>query len=256
MIHKKTLFLWAFVLLSACATTPGPEDVAMANALCDQAKILLMQGQKDQARDLYTSATTRDANNPRAWNGLGVVDELLGKGDEAAAAFDRAMHLSPDNRAIINNRAHLALDKGDYDQAIVWLEPFRHDGDLPPAIRQNLAAAYGAVGRNDDATQLLSIDLTPAQVRQRLLGYQNRARSHESYADLGSYPTDAMAQAHITEARTMIDNPGDDIKFTVVPDVKISGGIPVFTVHVTGASPTVLCTAFNSSGFPCIPHGK
>ena len=119
MFDVKTPVLCVLLAMTACAATPSAEDAQMANALCDQGKTLLVSGKKDQARDVYASATMRDPTNPRTWNGLGVANDLLGKRAEAAAAFDQALNLSPDDRTLASNRAHVAIEAEDYDLLMI-----------------------------------------------------------------------------------------------------------------------------------------
>jgi hypothetical protein len=76
------------------------------------------------------------------------------------------------------------------------------------------------------------------------------------YADLGSFPTEGMAQGHVIEARSLLDSDAEELVFSVVPEVKVGGGTPVFTVRVTGRSPQSICDDFNPLGLPCVPHGK
>jgi len=228
----------------------------MAEAMCGQAKSLLASRQISEARDLYTSATARDSGNARAWNGLGVADDMLGKRDEAKVAYQQASSLAPTDINIVNNLAHLSLETGDYEDAIGLLEPLIRDGGATTVMRQNLAEAYGAVGRQSDAEALLRIDLPPAQVSERLASYKKLQQEHDSYADLGSYPTEGMAQAHIEEIKEIAGTDASTWTFAVIPDVKVIGGIPVFTIRISGESPATICALMNTQALPCIPYGK
>ena len=219
--------LLCVLLLAGCASA-SPEDQQMANALCAQGKTLLAAGKTGEARDMYTSATKRDDDNARAWNGLGVADDMMGKRDEAETAYKHAVDLAPNDLTAINNLAHLELEKGDAEEAVRLLEPHANDTDATQTLKQNLAAAQKALQNASD----------------------------DNYADLGSSPTEGMANAHLKEAKGLLGSDARDLTFTVVPEVKISGGTPVFTARVTGKAPQDICDELNPRAFPCVPHGK
>jgi hypothetical protein len=65
-----------------------------------------------------------------------------------------------------------------------------------------------------------------------------------------------MAQAYLNEARQIMGRDAKDTNFAVVPEVKIAGGTPLFTVKATGKSPQAICDNLNPKAFPCVPHGK
>jgi len=229
MSCRKPLLLCLGLMLAACATKATPEDAQMANALCDQGKSLLATSKTGAARDIYTSATTRDPNNPRAWNGLGVTNDLLGKKEEAKEAYQHAYDLAPNDPGIVNNLAHADMEMGDADSAVALLQPFVDKFSSPMAMQQNLVAAQQA-----------------AKVKQ--------GGESEVYADLGSYPTQGMAQGHITEARELLNN--EDVILSVVPEVKVGGGTPVFTLKATGRPPQAICEDLIAKAFPCVTHGQ
>src|ERR1700677_4480626 len=103
MPRSKSLSLCLCLALVSCATPVTPEDAQMSNALCTQGKNLLASGKTSEARDIYTSATYRDGSNTRAWNGLGVADDLLGKRNEAEDAYKEALDREPNNLTALNN---------------------------------------------------------------------------------------------------------------------------------------------------------
>ena len=76
------------------------------------------------------------------------------------------------------------------------------------------------------------------------------------YADLGASPTEGMAQGHVAEAKTVLGKEAGELTFRVVPEVKVGGGTPVFTVRVFGKDPQSICDALNPQAIPCVPHGK
>ncbi|MGB9154715.1 MAG: tetratricopeptide repeat protein [Alphaproteobacteria bacterium] len=221
--------LFLSLTLAACASVASPEDVQMSNALCAQGKTLLAAGKNADARDVYASATHRDEQNARAWNGLGAAYDMLGKRAEAMDAYQHAIELAPNDVSIVNNLAHLYIETGDAQDAITLLQPFADAPNAPLTLRQNMIAARKA-----------------ARVEQTAVS--------EIYADLGSYPTEGMAQGHMTEIRNLLDD--SEVVLAIVPEVKTGGGIPTFTIKATGRSPQSICDDLNPKAFPCIPRGQ
>jgi Flp pilus assembly protein TadD len=142
MVSAKTISLLLLsACLAACASQATPEDVQMSLALAAQGKTLLMAGKPTEARDIYQSAVIRDEQNARAWNGLGVSNELLGKHAAAREAYEHALALAPGDMTAANNLALLYIEKGDAAAAIRLLKPFADDKNAPSALKQNLAKA-------------------------------------------------------------------------------------------------------------------
>lgn len=90
----------------------------------------------------------------------------LGKKDEALADYQRGLYLSPDNRDILWQLAHLQNSIGSFDRA---LATWQHLGRLypvntePPDVLFGKAAAYYHLGRYQDASEnlQLAIKLSP-----------------------------------------------------------------------------------------------
>jgi|GEM_PF-2008556 tetratricopeptide (TPR) repeat protein len=230
MLSAKTLPLLLLCAgLAACASAASPEDVKMSAALGEQGKALLAAGKNDEAKDIYLSAISRDGKNARAWNGLGVSYDLLGKRDKARDAYRQALDLAPKDGAVANNLAHLYIEEGDAASAVDLLGPFANGQNVPSALKQNLAKA----------SQMM-------QAKESLGG--------EAYADLGSFPTEGMAQGHEAKAKALLDD--DDLSFLIVPEVKTEGGTPVFAIKVTGKEPKSICAKLSKKTFSCVPHEK
>ena len=54
------------------------------------------------------------------------------------------------------------------------------------------------------------------------------------YADLGHFPTNAMAQAHVAQVEAVFEADLGGLTVANIPEVKSVGGTPDFLVHVTG----------------------
>lgn len=231
MIQSKIIPLLLCIGFAACASQASPDDAKMANALGAQGKALLTQGKNAEARDIYQSAVSRDDHNAHLWNGLGVAYDLLGKRDKAKDAYQHAVKLAPNDLVAANNLAYLYLEEGDPASAVRLLAPFGEDATVPLALKQNLAKA------------------TKAATAKESLG-------NDVYADLGSYPTAGMARGRVAEAKKLLGKGAEELSFVVVPEVKVGGGTPVFTIKIVGADPQSICDDLNPKALPCVPFGK
>ncbi len=226
MLSAKTISLLVLcATLSACASV-SPEDAKMSLALSAQGKALLAEGKKAEARDVYASAVKRNDENARAWNGLGVTNELLGKKTAAREAYQKALDLAPGDMTAANNLAHLYLAQNKAQEAYDLLKPFAGKRNAPEALRQNFAKA--------------------AQVLKDKEG-------QKPYADLGSFRTEGLAQGIAAKAQKSLDD--SDLVFNVAPEVKKKDGTPVFTVKVTGAAPASVCERLKAKAVSCVARG-
>ncbi len=101
---------------------------------------------------------------PHDWRPLslmGVAREQNQQPDDAHAAFNQALQLSPENPAVMSNLALWCATHGDHAQAETLL---RRAVGLPRSSaqeRQNLALLLGMEGRMTDAERLMREDLPP-----------------------------------------------------------------------------------------------
>jgi tetratricopeptide (TPR) repeat protein len=230
MLRDKITLFFLCLALTGCASSTPSEDANMANVLCEQGKALLEQNKDMEARDIYTSATNRDPENVRAWNGLGVANDLLGNRTAALEDYQHALDLAPDDLSAQNNLAHLYLEASDNQKAIEILEPLLGNPAAPMTVRENFIAAHEAALIKKEAD--------------------------ETFADLGSYPTDAMAQGHIAEVKELLGKDAKDLTFEIMPEVKTGGGLTSFTLKVIGKPPQWICNKLNKKAFPCVVSVK
>jgi Flp pilus assembly protein TadD len=116
-------------------------------------------------------AVNDDPGNAAAYNDLGIARDLQGNFAGAVAPYQRSLTLAPGNTATeVNLGLSLALS-GNGPAALQYLGPLANGQGATPKIREDYAAALVASGRDADAQQILSIDLTPDQVRAALSGF-------------------------------------------------------------------------------------
>ena len=94
----------------------------------------------------------------------GAAIAKQGRHRDAIPLFDRALALSPDNPAIMNNLGMAQAMNGDAPKAEVTL---RKAAELPgaaPRVRQNLALVLGLQGKFEEAKQVAGADMPPEKV--------------------------------------------------------------------------------------------
>ena len=115
-----------------------------------------------------------------------------------------------------------------------------------------------------DAERIAKMDLPPKKVKENLAYYKRHraelAVSTAPYAEVGTYATEALAEAQITRLQAQFDETGMDLKPIIAPQVAAPGGTPRFTVRMMGcAKPDdvkVFCDQLAKNGLPCVVHGK
>lgn len=225
-------------------------------------RLMLAQENPADARDAYKQALKIDDDDAKAMNGLGVALNNLGDHEEAQKQFQKALREDSGSIATYNNLAYTYILDGKYDEAIKLLEPRIQNPGATPALRQNLALAYGLAGMEADAERVAKIDLPPAKVKENMDYYRRRraelAISTAPYAEVGTYATQALAEAEIHKIQKQLGDKDADLKPVILPQVTAPGGTPRFTVRMLGCnSPDdlqVLCDKLAKSGLPCLPR--
>jgi Flp pilus assembly protein TadD len=115
-------------------------------------------------------------NTASACNRHGTALILVGRLDEALAAFDRAQSLAPDDLDIKGNIALVQALSGRADEAVVVMREVAHAPLAKPRHRANLVMVLGLAGRFDEAGAVSVPDMTAAQKRD-LLERARRARA-------------------------------------------------------------------------------
>lgn len=122
----------------------------------------------EQARDL----APRDW---RAYSLLGVAYEQVRRTDDARAAWNQALALSPDNPDVLTNAATAALTHGDAPGAETLLRRAVAQPTASAKVRQNLAMVLGLQGKMGEAEQILRRELPPEQAEQNLQWLRSRS---------------------------------------------------------------------------------
>jgi Flp pilus assembly protein TadD len=177
----------------------NPEDKGLALSL---ARALRYAGQPQQGADLLQQAIARLGRNPalvtelaKCWlasdrtalalktleeagrlapndwevhSTHGVALDSTGRFAEAKAAYARALALSPENPAVLNNLALSQAMAGRLDQGIATLSRAQEQPEASLQTRQNLALLLALKGDAASAERMASKDLPPEMVRANL----------------------------------------------------------------------------------------
>ena len=238
-----------------------PRDGALRREL---GRLLLAQDQPAEAREQYEEALGIDRRDMKAKSGLGVAYDYLGDHKAAQKQYEAVLEREPDNLGTINNLAYSTILTGDYVKAIALLEPVVKKPTATPALRQNLALAYGMAGMEIDAARIAKIDLSPKQVKANLDYYKRKRAelkvSQTPYAVLGTYATEDMAKAEIVRLQPKIGKKAAGLKPVVLPEISAPGGTPRFTVRMMGCNKPEevdhLCDTLTPLGIPCVAHNN
>ncbi len=234
-----------------------PKDAELRKGL---GKVLIALDRPGEARDQFKAALDIDDEDPKAINGLGIALDYLGEHKEAQKQYEAVLKREPDNLSTLNNMAYSYILTKNYDRAIKLLEPEQRNPRATPALRQNLALAYGMAGMDLDAERVAKMDLPSNKVKENLAYYRHQraeqAVSSTPYAEIGTYATEAMAAAQIEKVEPTLNKAGPGLKPVILPQVAAPGGTPRFTVRMMGCGkPDELkffCDQLAKKGIPCV----
>ena len=129
---------------------------------------------------------------PKDWRPvslLGVAYDQVGRTDDARAAWEQALKLSPNNPAILSNLAMSWFAAGDAAKA----EPLLRQAVAQPGAtlqeRQNLALVLGMEGRMSEAEEILRQDLPPELANQNIAWLKARLAAPAAAATAKPAPT-------------------------------------------------------------------
>lgn len=127
-----------------------------AQLLAERGKAYAAGGNADLALQDITAASASDAADWSVHSALGVILDRLDRHDEARLAYEKALTLSPDNPAALNNLALNQALSGRHEEAIATLQRASQRPAATVQIRQNLSlllAMHGDVRQASDISQ-------------------------------------------------------------------------------------------------------
>lgn len=131
----------------------------------------LLKSDPAAAEQAFIAAVNDDPGNAAAWSDLGIARDLQGNFAGAVEPYQKSLLANPGSMATeVNLGLSLALS-GHGPQALAYLGPLASGQSATPKIREDYAAALIASGRDEEARQVLAIDLPPEQVQQAMDGF-------------------------------------------------------------------------------------
>lgn len=147
---------------------PGQE----MSARLGLARIALRQRNLTVAMGHYQSILQATPDHPLALAGLGVAYDLSGNASQAQATYRRGLTAYPDHAALRANLGlSLALGGQPREAVNILLGTTGVSGQLPQE-RNNLALAYGLLGRDDAAESILMTEQSRGTAQDNLEFYR------------------------------------------------------------------------------------
>jgi Flp pilus assembly protein TadD len=160
--------------------------------------VLLDLDEADAALGQCREALRLGARDPRLYNALGVALDLLGRHDEAQAAYSEGIVQEAENIALRNNMALSLALGGQFDAAIERLRILVQEPEAGGRVRQNLALVYALAGQTQNAAVVARQDLSEHEVANNLAFY-------ESLRGLSGRPlAEAVFRGQVGDARLQL----------------------------------------------------
>jgi Flp pilus assembly protein TadD len=133
-------------------------------------KELILSGRSKAGVEQLNKAISAGEANWKNYSALGSGYDQMGQHAKAREAYNKALQLKPNEVAVHNNIGMSYILEGDLKQAEASLRQAQKlpDGEFNQTLRQNLALSVGLQGRFDEAREIASRDLPPAQVEENL----------------------------------------------------------------------------------------
>lgn len=126
-------------------------------------RVELRQGNAEAALQVFSEARRLDAASAEAEGGLALALDLLGRHEEAQAAYLRALRLAPGHWTHRSNLAMSYLMSGDPVRAAEAVAEAERNPAAPRPARHNLALALAALGEQQRVVRLLSTEMGHAE---------------------------------------------------------------------------------------------
>jgi len=160
-----------------------PDDRTLMNTF---ALAQIASGNPHEALRPLAVVAAADAQNWHVRLALGAALDQLGRYTEARQAYQEALAISPNNARVMTNLGVSHIMAGEPADAEPILRQAAAAQDAPPEARENLAIALALQGKFDEAQQIESVDLPPAQAAQNMQYLRGLLSDPRSWRDLRS----------------------------------------------------------------------
>lgn len=147
---------------------------ANLDALLELGRAHIARGQAFYGVAPLEKARDQAPRDWRAYSLLGAAYEQVSRFDDARAAWNQALSLSPDNPGVLANAAISAMTRGDAAGAETLLRRAAAQPAASLKVKLNLAMALGLQGKVGEAEQILRRELPPEQAERNLRWLQSR----------------------------------------------------------------------------------
>ena len=149
-------------------TASGPNG---ADARRGLGNALVALDQPQLAAAEFEAALAITPDDARIYNSLGVVMDMAGDHRQAQELYRDGLGHEPGNLSLQNNLGLSLAMSGDYQEAITILRAVSSHPGATARNRQTLALVYGLAGQNEAAAQVGRMDLDENSVRSNVAYY-------------------------------------------------------------------------------------
>ncbi|WP_347558139.1 tetratricopeptide repeat protein [Robbsia sp. KACC 23696] len=149
--------------------------------MINRGRIAIRERRFDQAIQIYREVLAKLPNNSLAAAGLGTALDMSGDHAGAQAVLREAMTKNPGDPYLATNLGMSLLSGGDVKAAIAVLLDVTRFPAAPPQAREDLALAYGMLGNDKIATELLAQQNMNNDDVKNNLKYYEYLRTHRGY---------------------------------------------------------------------------
>lgn len=160
----------------------GDNDNPEGLRLLGNAQLVL--GRPELAVSAFREAVRR-GSDPRAYGGLGVALDALGRHGEAVDAYDDGLALDPGHLDLRTNKGLSLALHGQSAAGVSLLEGVVRDPASGPQHRLNLALAYVMLGDDARASRMASIDLGAGEAAHMLAYFRSLKMAEPSHRMAG-----------------------------------------------------------------------
>lgn len=132
---------------------------------------LLAMNQMPLALEQFIAALALQ-DDPRVYNGMGVVHDLNGSHDSAQSSYRSGLALAPNDVSLRNNMALSLALVGKFEEGTKILGLLVKESGSNIRHRQNLSLIYGLAGKFSEAASIARLDLDEPAVQSNLAYYE------------------------------------------------------------------------------------
>jgi Tfp pilus assembly protein PilF len=168
-------------------------DSTNVKTLLNLGRVLLEQGQVDDAATRIGTAATLDSNSAEVYRMMGRVQTMRGQKDSASVSFRVAMSIDPSDSWSMNNLGLLLIERGRYEEALPPLARAVELRPEAPSFANNLGVALERTGHPSAAADAfraaLKADSTYVKASKSLARVEEKAKSDSTIVDLSTMAT-------------------------------------------------------------------